>query len=306
MANLTIDLQEIKDVANAAHVTMEGSVDKITVGKFFTALDNARTKGAKNFFIDLGKTRYIGSAAIAYLINLAQNLRQEQGDVFLLDVHPRVKIVLELLGLASYFKFFTSLEEALPKPQSGSKTASSPESTVSLPVPEVLKELAQQKEIVECKSCRTRFGVKTPGKYKCPKCQTIFIYTKEGGIISQREVAQVLLGPSTASIEGLKSFINAFIENFEFGLQKEYLGEIIQDTINTIINLAYDGDNNSNFKVIIVASNSALEIRFIDNGKPINHQDCKQLILKAKKVFDKFEIRHNEKIGNTILIVKEK
>ena len=72
----------------------------------------ARTN-ARRLVLDLGQVPYMDSSAIAVLVEALQKLRKTGGRVFLLNLQPRVKGLLEIARLVSIFTVVKDEQEAL-------------------------------------------------------------------------------------------------------------------------------------------------------------------------------------------------
>lgn len=69
----------------------------------------------KKLVLNLGEVPYMDSSAIAVLVESLQKMRKVGGKVFLTNLQPRVKGLLEIARLDSIFGIAASEEEALAK-----------------------------------------------------------------------------------------------------------------------------------------------------------------------------------------------
>lgn len=63
--------------------------------------------------LDMENLSYISSAGIGCFIGVVKRIRNKAGDIRFCKIDPKVKRVFELLDMADFFKFFSSLDEAL-------------------------------------------------------------------------------------------------------------------------------------------------------------------------------------------------
>ncbi len=69
----------------------------------------------RKLVLNLGEVPYMDSSAIAVLVEALQKMRKTGGKVFLTNLQPRVKGLLEIARLDSIFGISASEEEALAK-----------------------------------------------------------------------------------------------------------------------------------------------------------------------------------------------
>lgn len=76
-------------------------------------LDLMSRTNPKRLVLDLGQVPYMDSSAIAVMVEALQKLRRIGGRVFLLNLQPRVKGLLEIARLVSIFTVAKDEQEAL-------------------------------------------------------------------------------------------------------------------------------------------------------------------------------------------------
>jgi anti-anti-sigma factor len=76
-------------------------------------LDLMSRTNPKRLVLDLGQVPYMDSSAIAVMVEALQKLRKIGGRVFLLNLQPRVKGLLEIARLVSIFTLAKDEQEAL-------------------------------------------------------------------------------------------------------------------------------------------------------------------------------------------------
>ena len=76
-------------------------------------LDLMSRSNPKRLVLDLGQVPYMDSSAIAVLVEALQKLRKIGGRVFLINLQPRVKGLLEIARLVSIFTIAKDEQEAL-------------------------------------------------------------------------------------------------------------------------------------------------------------------------------------------------
>lgn len=76
-------------------------------------LDLLSRTNPKRLVLDLAQVPYMDSSAIAVMVEALQKLRKIGGRVFLLNLQPRVKGLLEIARLVSIFTLAKDEQEAL-------------------------------------------------------------------------------------------------------------------------------------------------------------------------------------------------
>ncbi|MDH5641420.1 MAG: anti-sigma factor antagonist, partial [Nitrospira sp.] len=112
MTDLRFDITPIDTLANTARVVVEGAIDATTVISFESQLKQLQEDGYTNFVLDMQGIKYVNSTGLGSLVATADNLEKVGGGLALIRVHPKVKVVFDMLGLNSFFRIFTNEEEA--------------------------------------------------------------------------------------------------------------------------------------------------------------------------------------------------
>ncbi len=113
MTDLRFDITPIDALANTARVVVEGAIDATTVISFESQLKQLQEDGYCNFVLDMQGIKYVNSTGLGSLVATADNLEKVGGGLALIRVHPKVKVVFDMLGLNSFFRIFTNEEEAV-------------------------------------------------------------------------------------------------------------------------------------------------------------------------------------------------
>ena len=99
---------------DALVVSVRGEVDLHNSPELRTVLlDLMSRTSPKRLVLNLGQVPYMDSSAIAVLVEALQKLRKTGGRVFLINLQPRVKGLLEIARLVSIFTVAKDEQEAL-------------------------------------------------------------------------------------------------------------------------------------------------------------------------------------------------
>ena len=99
---------------DAVIVSVRGEIDLQNSPELRTELLDLVTKHApQRLVLNLAQVPYMDSSAIAVLVELLQKIRKNSGRVFLTNLQPRVKGLLEIARLGSIFGIVNDEAEAL-------------------------------------------------------------------------------------------------------------------------------------------------------------------------------------------------
>ena len=94
--------------------SVKGEIDLHRSPELRTALLSLlQTRQPKKLILNLSAVPYMDSSAIAVLVEALQKMRKTGGKIFLTNLQPRVKGLLEIARLDSIFSVVASEEDAL-------------------------------------------------------------------------------------------------------------------------------------------------------------------------------------------------
>jgi anti-anti-sigma factor len=336
--DLTIQVQEVKNLPGTALVILNGSIDAKTVITFQTHLNSVKERGVERFIMDMEMVKYVNSTGLGYLINLSDSVTPDKGGISLVKVQPKVKVVFDMLGLNAFFRIFNTRDEALKHLQASESGASPNDQTVVLkspvaapapappptsrhmaappPLQAQVSPVAQPTPVaagetlhVECQACRALLAVKDTGTYKCPRCLTSFNYAGNGKVSflpRQKSLpVQLSLNFSPECMEGLLEFVRRL--STKSGFSPSGISEMqsaVKDTVEAIRRHAYGGNENNVYHVLLTSVDSELEMRFADYGASLN-SDKGDVFSSVRRTMDRFELRHHPKGGNVVTVSKK-
>ena len=103
-----------RKAGDAVVATVRGEVDLHNSPELRTELLDLLTKHApKRLVLNLAQVPYMDSSAIAVLVEMLQKVRKVGGQIFLTNLQPRVKGLLEIARLGTIFKLVEDEAEAL-------------------------------------------------------------------------------------------------------------------------------------------------------------------------------------------------
>jgi anti-sigma B factor antagonist len=108
MDDFKIEFGALPGLPGGAILSLSGPIDAKSVGTFKKQVDAVRSRRIRYLVLEMGNVRYVNSTALAYLINVAEAMRESRGDVALVNVQPKVKLIFETMGLMDFVKFYPS------------------------------------------------------------------------------------------------------------------------------------------------------------------------------------------------------
>jgi len=100
-----------------AIVRLDGPIDAASASFLETARASTGAKAVRVWVLDLEQVRYVNSRGMAYLIFLHDVLRSEDRMLLLANPQPKVKVVLEMMGLTGVLKLHRKVSAALEIPE---------------------------------------------------------------------------------------------------------------------------------------------------------------------------------------------
>jgi anti-sigma B factor antagonist len=105
-----------REEADAVIASIKGDIDLHKSPEMRTALLSLVTnRTVKKLILNLGAVNYMDSSAIAVLVETLQRLRKTGGKIYLTNLQPRVKGLLEIARLDSIFVVAKDEADALAK-----------------------------------------------------------------------------------------------------------------------------------------------------------------------------------------------
>lgn len=296
MPELNFQVADIPNLPNCAVVKISGAIDAKTVVIFQEKLDELQSRGYKGFILDMEGIKYVNSTGLGTLVNVADALESKGGAMALIKIHPKVKVVFDMLGLNNFFKIFSTEEEAKEHVKKLIGVKAEPAKPV-FPLP------------VNCQgqNCKTKLSIPKPGSYKCPKCSQLFKVMPDGQIIFVTNAPKLPPPPpkipilfrlacTEECIEGLTEFVGAVARRISFGADDiQNIKQCIREICSAIIEKAHDNKFYMTYNVEMTVSSLAIQLQFTDTGKYIF--DDNNSFPQCKKFAQEFS--HKENTGGT-------
>jgi len=344
VADLNFTVENIPQMETAALVKISGAIDAKTVVLFQEKLDQLQGNNYTRFVLDMEGIKYVNSTGLGTLVNVADALETKGGGIALIKIHPKVKVVFDMLGLNAFFKIFSNEDEALAYLAKGPKPTGKPEptkpSSVSKPEPrppqaprtqpppptepskppeppkappagETTTTAVRQSDgsfSVVCAMCKVKLAIPKPGSYKCPRCGTFFKLFENASIsFAERKKTpplQFKLACTDECTEGLCEFIGVLLNRIGFAAADS------QDIINSIKEICAAiiekaYENKQYLSYNVVINTSSRDIKIQFSDFGKYIYDDNVSFAHTKRVMPEFEHKEHPKGGNIIDIGKQ-
>ena len=113
MGDSEIRIAVVRDRPDVGVAMVAGPLDARIVGKLEARLTSTPRLRIRTLILDLDQVRYINSMGMTYLVQLSDRLEALGGELHLANPQPKVKLLLEMMGLTAVFKVHKSVQAAL-------------------------------------------------------------------------------------------------------------------------------------------------------------------------------------------------
>ncbi len=94
-------------------IALEGYVDAHTAPQFDTAIQTEFDAGRVKMVVDCSQLSYIASAGLGVFMSYIEEIREQNGDLKICGLAPKVRHTFEILGFPDLFEMTDDLDSAL-------------------------------------------------------------------------------------------------------------------------------------------------------------------------------------------------
>ncbi|MDP6118061.1 MAG: STAS domain-containing protein [Planctomycetota bacterium] len=131
MPDFEAKVATLKDNKEVAICQLSGGIDTSTLLNFQSALYRLRRQGIKRLVLDMENISYVNSTGFSVLLKHAELFKKSAGELVLANMHSKVQLVFDVLGLSPYINLFPSVEEAVAGITSDEAVTAPPEDASS-------------------------------------------------------------------------------------------------------------------------------------------------------------------------------
>lgn len=92
---------------------LDGRVDSEGAVDLDLALQTATTEGKYRLILEMSDVRYINSAGLRTLADILTQAQDNDGDLKLVNLNPKVRRVFQIIGFDKFFTLYESMDDAV-------------------------------------------------------------------------------------------------------------------------------------------------------------------------------------------------
>jgi anti-anti-sigma factor len=138
-----IEVGAVPGLEDGVLLSFNGPIDAKNIADFQVQMDALRKRQYRRFLLQMAEVRYINSGGLAYLINMVESAQAAGGALVLFEVQPKVKVILETMGLTALLRIYPSKASAVRdlKASAGSRPAPAVPASEPAPGPGTIRRL---------------------------------------------------------------------------------------------------------------------------------------------------------------------
>jgi anti-anti-sigma factor len=337
MASIEFRVKVIKSPSGtmATLAEVDGSIDATTIQQFQQVMDKLVERGVKNLILDCQNVKYINSTGLGTLLKYADTFESMSGHIAFCRVPSKVMLVMEMLGFNALFSIVPDEATALrlfagklaPPAQVTVQAEAPPMPTYQAPAPPpayapprpapapVPAPAAPAFPLqTPCARCRVTLEVPAVGKFKCPRCSAILAVEPTGRVrffaSKKSRPIEISLPCNKDLVTGVGQLAGRCAESLGFPDRvSQAVSSAVRDACQNVIDLAYGGDANNVFHLLIVPNGKTLTVRIADHGKSFDFSAAGSIygdkrFASVVGAMDTVEHRLNPRGGNLLTLIK--
>ncbi len=96
-------------------VQLDGALDSYSFPRLESTLNSLRQNNRNRVVLDCSGLDYVSSAALGALIGFARRAREQDGDMKLAKLSPKILNIVKLLGFHKILEIYSSVDDAVAK-----------------------------------------------------------------------------------------------------------------------------------------------------------------------------------------------
>jgi anti-anti-sigma factor len=165
--SLKIKIQTVPDVEGCLVLTLNGYIDTYNSNYFQKRIHKTIEAGFVRLIFHCGGLNYVSSTGIGSFTTFLKAVKPKGGDLILLEIHPKVYEVFQLLGFSRFFQIKDSLDDSI-----GFFRDSVP-AEIPLIFPNTFP----------CPVCTKSLKAIKPGRFRCSECKTVLSIDYTGKVL---------------------------------------------------------------------------------------------------------------------------
>ncbi|MCZ6689224.1 MAG: STAS domain-containing protein [Planctomycetota bacterium] len=300
MTDFEVRYRSLDKEARATLAEVTGAIDTATLEEFQASMEEIRKGGSARIVLDLSKVRFINSTALGYLVKVNDRLKDDGGGIALIRVPAKVRLVIEMLGLNTYFSIRDNEDDALFALGMSTEGAGRPQQMPAAPA-----------AVDTCGTCGLLLSLPEPGSYRCPRCFTGVICSEDGEAsfwVPDEPPPIVLTFPCTPeAIEGLVGYVLGYLK--KLGYPQERVRDLeggIREVGRALQEEIHEHPDSAVCHLRVQTEAMSVSLEFSDAGKTLAPEVAQAAFKRAREVSDEFSWTPHPLGGNIIRLTKRK
>lgn len=159
------------------HTELHGILDAYNSNEFGKIMARFYEQGKfTNMTFECSGMSYMASTGVGIMTHMLRLVKQNCGNMIMINMQHKVHDVLQLLGFSQFFEFSESLAEAISKLGVECKDEEEeelPEEATLIPVFPV---------VINCPTCGKRLRAPKAGRFRCTHCKGILTVNVDGEV----------------------------------------------------------------------------------------------------------------------------
>ncbi|GHT00137.1 hypothetical protein FACS1894139_15630 [Planctomycetales bacterium] len=266
------------DGKDAMVAVVDGSIDPSTIDTFDAMFDDLLAADCKYAIIDCGELKYINSTGLGILVQSSDRLTENGGGLALMNVPPKISVILEMFGLEAFFAIVGTEAQALAA-LTGAGDAGG--STVQAHLDEGSEAaVGQHGGTYACGNCGADLIFTTTGDYVCPRCHALIRYDEhqrstETAAASQTVALEIDIPGETAYFKHAGALVAT--HGMKSGLPTTAAKELIDNFAAILLKMktacASPKRANATFRVLAFVNNKKLNVQLYTVGEQYSGDD---------------------------------
>jgi len=135
ISEFRIEVGAVPGVEDGVLLSFNGPIDGRSIGTFEVQMDALRKRHFRRFLLQMGEVKFINSSGLSYRVAMSESAQAAGGALVLFDVLPKVKVILEMMGLTELLRLYPSKAAAVRDLKAAGGTKKAPEVPASAPAP---------------------------------------------------------------------------------------------------------------------------------------------------------------------------
>lgn len=300
MTDLKIRFRTLDRASRATLGEVAGAIDGNTLDDFQAKIDEVLKSGVARVVLDFSRVRFVNSTGLGILVKASDSLRDLGGGVALIRVPEKIRLVIEMLGLDTYFNMRSNEEEALFSLGGSAEGHLRHDPRAATPT-----------AVTTCGSCGLLISLPEPGSFRCPRCFAGVVCAEDGDTsfwIPDRPPPVILSFPcSVESCEGIVGFVQGFLKKLEYPTPRIREMEGALRDIGTILReKVHERGVPAVCHLKVEAEAMAVHLEISDAGKTLAQEEVVSYFKRVREVTDEFSCTPHPLGGNIIKFTKRK